>query len=104
MLEGRCLCGVIRYQCGSPIYPPTLCHCESCRRAAGAHAVGWLTVRLEELKYLAATPREFESSPGVHRAFCDRCGTPLTYRNARRPGEIDVTYAAVAGNRDRMAR
>jgi hypothetical protein len=94
-LTGRCLCGAIRYQCGRPLYPPTLCHCESCRRAAGAHAVGWLTVRSGELKYLALAPREFESSPGVHRAFCGRCGTPLTYRNARRPGEIDVTICSL---------
>ena len=95
MLAGRCLCGAIRYQCGPPLYPPTLCHCESCRRAAGAHAVGWLTVRSTELQYTAAAPREFASSPGVHRAFCDRCGTPLTYRNARRPGEIDVTVCSL---------
>jgi hypothetical protein len=94
-LTGRCLCGAIRYECGSPLCPPTLCHCESCRRAAGAHAVGWLTVRSAELRYAAAAPREFESSPGVHRAFCERCGTPLTYRNARRPGEIDVTVCSL---------
>ena len=95
MLAGRCLCGAIRYQCGSRLYPPTLCHCESCRRAAGAHAVGWLTVRSADLQYTTAAPHEFESSPGVHRAFCDRCGTPLTYRNARRPGEIDVTICSL---------
>ena len=94
-LTGRCLCGAIRYQCGRPLYPPTLCHCESCRRAAGAHAVGWLTVRSDDLRYLAAAPREFESSPGVQRAFCSRCGTPLTYRSARRPGEIDVTICSL---------
>ncbi len=94
-LTGRCLCGAIRYQCGPPLYPPTLCHCESCRRAAGAHAVGWLTVRSDELQYSATAPREFESSPGVQRAFCGRCGTPLTYRSARRPGEIDITICSL---------
>jgi hypothetical protein len=94
-LTGRCLCGAIRYQCGPPLYPPTLCHCESCRRAAGAHAVGWLTVRPDGLNYETTAPREFESSPGVHRAFCGRCGTALTYRNARRPAEIDVTICSL---------
>jgi hypothetical protein len=52
-------------------------------------------VRSAELRYAAAAPREFVSSPGVQRAFCDRCGTPLTYRNARRPGEIDVTICTL---------
>ena len=95
MLTGRCLCGSIRYQCGTPLYPPTLCHCESCRRASGAHAVGWFTVAEQDLRYLSGSPHEFESSPGVQRAFCPGCGTPLTYRNVRRPGEIDVTLCTL---------
>jgi hypothetical protein len=92
---GRCLCGAIRYRCGPLLYPPTLCHCESCRRAAGAHTVGWLTVRQSELVHEAGVPQEYQSSPGVWRGFCARCGTPLTYRNAQRPGEIDVTIGSL---------
>lgn len=95
MLTGRCFCGTIRYACEAPLYPPTLCHCESCRRAAGAPAVGWLTVRQDALRFTAGAPHEFESSPGVHRTFCSRCGTPLSYRNARRRGEIDVTICSL---------
>lgn len=92
---GRCLCGDIPYHCGPLLYPPTLCHCESCRRAAGAHAVGWVTVNAAELVYERGSPREYESSPGVWRAFCGRCGTPLTYRSAKRAGEIDVTIGSL---------
>jgi hypothetical protein len=94
-LTGRCLCGAVRYRCGAPLYPATLCHCESCRRAAGAHAVAWLTVRSGGLVYTAAAPVEFRSSPGVHRSFCGHCGTPLTYRRQERAGEIDVTLASL---------
>jgi hypothetical protein len=94
-LQGRCLCKAVRYTCGPLLYPPTLCHCESCRRAAGAHAVGWLTVRRNDLRWAGAAAQEFESSPGVHRAFCGRCGTPLTYRTAARPAEIDVTIGSL---------
>jgi len=94
-LTGRCLCGAVRYEVGARLYPPTLCHCESCRRASGAHAVGWLTVRAATLRYAAGEPREIESSAGVWRAFCGRCGAPLTYRNLRRPGEIDVTIGTL---------
>ncbi len=94
-LTGRCLCGTVRYRLGDRLYPPTLCHCASCRRASGAHAVGWLTVREGDFRCTAGAPREIESSPGVRRAFCDRCGTPLTYRNAQRPGEVDVTIGTL---------
>ena len=95
MFTGRCLCGAIRYRCGPLVSAPTVCHCESCRRACGAHAVGWLTVRPEQLSYLMGAPRELESSPGVRRAFCQQCGTPLTYRSARRPDEIDITIGSL---------
>ena len=94
-LTGRCFCGAVRYHCGSPRYPPTLCHCESCRRATGAHAIAWLTVSSESLVYGPTKPVEFGSSPGVFRSFCGRCGTPLTYRRDEQPGEIDLTVASL---------
>lgn len=94
-LTGRCLCGAVRYRCGPLLYPPTLCHCESCRRASGAHALGWLTVKRADLAFTAGEPREFESSPGVWRGGCGRCGAPLTYRAARRAAEIDVTLGSL---------
>lgn len=95
ILTGRCLCGAIRYRCGPLRYAPTLCHCESCRRASGSHAVGWLTVSAADFVCTSGTPHEFESSRGVYRTFCGRCGTPLTYTSARRPGEIDVTLGSL---------
>ncbi|MBS0395489.1 MAG: GFA family protein [Proteobacteria bacterium] len=95
VLTGRCLCGAIRYRCGPRLYAPTLCHCESCRRASGAHAVGWLTVSSRDFLVTAGAPAAIESSPGVRREFCGRCGAPLTYRNASRPDEVDVTLGTL---------
>jgi hypothetical protein len=94
-LSGRCFCGAVTYRCETPLSPPTLCHCESCRRVAGAHAVAWLTVRAESFVYLTAKPTEFNSSSKVLRSFCSQCGTPLTYRREGRPGEIDITLATL---------
>ncbi len=94
-LTGRCLCGAVRYRCGPPLIPATLCHCESCRRAAGAHVVGWLTVRSDSLAYAAGIPTEYCSSPGVFRSFCRHCGTPLAYRREGRKGEVDITLATL---------
>jgi hypothetical protein len=94
-LTGRCLCGAIRYRCGPLLCAPTFCHCESCRRASGGHALCWLTVSSESFEYTAGKPREFESSAGVRRTFCERCGTPLTYACAGHPGEIDATVGSL---------
>jgi hypothetical protein len=92
---GRCLCGAIRYRCGTALYPPTLCHCESCRRAAGAHVVAWLTCRAQDFAVTLGSPVAFRSSEQVLRSFCGRCGTPLTYRHDQRQGEIDITIATL---------
>jgi hypothetical protein len=95
ILTGRCLCGAIHFRCGPVLYPPTLCHCESCQRASGAPAVAWLTVKASDLAYSGDAPREFASSADVVRTFCGRCGTPLTYRNTRRADEIDITVCSL---------
>ncbi len=94
-LTGGCFCGAVRYQCGTPLIAPTLCHCESCRRIAGAHVVGWLTVTAASFEFINAQPAEFHSSSHVTRTFCPRCGSPLTYRHQDRPLEIDVTLATL---------
>ena len=95
LLTGHCLCGAVRYRAGTLLYPPTLCHCESCRRASGAHAVGWLTVRLNTLTFTAGAPAEYRSSAAVRRGFCSHCGTPLSYWHAARAEEIDLTIASL---------
>jgi hypothetical protein len=94
-LIGSCFCGHVQYRCGAPLSAATLCHCESCRRVAGAHVVAWVTVSADTLVFTAAKPVEFNSSGRVFRAFCPRCGTPLTYRREERPAEIDITLSTL---------
>jgi hypothetical protein len=94
-LTGGCLCGAVRYRCGAPTVAATYCHCTSCRRAAGAHAVAWFTVADSSLVFVQGQPALHRSSPPVQRAFCARCGTQLTYRHDSRPGEVDVTVGSL---------
>jgi hypothetical protein len=95
MLTGSCFCGLVRYQAPEPLYRPTLCHCRSCRRACGAHAVGWFTVLEDRIVYLQGKPVERQSSDGVWRGYCGQCHSPMTYRNAERAAEVDVTIASL---------
>lgn len=94
-ITGRCLCGAVCYQAQASISAPTLCHCASCRRASGAHVLGWLTVRATDFRILHGAPVTFTSSPGVRRTFCATCGSPLMYQHSARPGEIDVTIGTL---------
>jgi hypothetical protein len=53
--------------------------------------VAWAVFRSGDFAFVAGTPVNFASSPGVIRTFCGRCGTPLTYQSASRTDSIDVT-------------
>ena|SRR5689334_6083819 len=94
-IEGGCLCGAVRYRATGAPKAQTLCHCRSCRRAAGAPSVGWVVFNAGDFAFFSGEPIRFESSPGVTRTFCGRCGTPLTYRRESRPDSIDATTATL---------
>jgi len=94
-IGGGCLCGAVRLRIsGRPIFS-VICHCASCRRASGAPSVAWVGFESGAVTVAAGDPQVFNSSTGVTRRFCRRCGTALTYENARRPGTIDVTTLAL---------
>lgn len=91
-LTGGCLCGAVRFSAAGGMRGVNHCHCESCRRATSSPFTTWFTVRAADLAW-TGRPQDFASSPGVTRRFCPRCGSPLSYETADRPGEVDL-YAA----------
>jgi hypothetical protein len=93
--EGGCLCRSVRYRITSEPLAQALCHCRSCRLAAGAPAVAWIVVNRSDFAFVGADPMRFRSSPDVIRTFCGRCGTPLTYQHDDSPDTIDVTAATL---------
>jgi len=94
-VEGGCLCGAVRYRASGAESNPTLCHCGSCRRAAGAPVVAWVTFPPAAFAFIRGEPTRFRSSPPVERTFCPRCGTSLTYQHTDFPNEMDVTIASL---------
>lgn len=93
--EGGCLCGAVRYRAAGPAGDPTLCHCRSCRKAAGAPVVAWVTFPAAGFSFVSGRPVAYRSSPEVVRTFCGGCGTPLTYRHDKLPLEVDVTTCSL---------
>jgi len=93
--EGGCLCGAVRYRADVAPVALALCHCQSCRRAAGAPSMAWAVFPQDAFVFTQGEASLYESSPGVIRGFCARCGTNLTYQNRARPAVIDVTTASL---------
>ena len=92
---GGCLCGAIRYRVTGPPSGTSLCHCDSCRRATGGPSLAWAIFPEDRVELIRGSLAIYESSPGVERGFCARCGTSLTYARANRPGLFDVTTASL---------
>jgi hypothetical protein len=94
-ISGGCYCGAIRYLAKQkPIYQAN-CHCANCRKAAGAQAVAWITVRRGSFAFEKRKPARYLTETGASRTFCANCGTSLTYENKKRPGEIDITTGSL---------
>jgi hypothetical protein len=102
-LEGRCLCGAVRFA----VTPPTLffahCHCRWCREAHGAAFVSWVGAAEERFRYLpdSAQPAWYQSTAQSRRGFCLTCGTTLFFASSVCPGEIHVARPAFPGEIDR---
>jgi hypothetical protein len=89
--KGRCLCGDIQYEFeGDPMWVAH-CHCESCRRHSSSAVATLIGVKLDQFKYLQGNPSAYESSPGVWRYFCGRCGSPMAHTaDKAMPGEVHL--------------
>lgn len=91
--SGGCFCGQVRFTAKGQPSGVSTCHCHSCQRAAGADSVVWAGFPIDAVAWTGATPTKFESSSGVERSFCPRCGTSLTYQNEA--DSIDITLVCL---------
>ena len=89
-VTGRCFCGEVRFSVTGPESFACFCYCESCQRAAGAPVVAWATYGRDAFRVTAGEISWRESSRGVRRGHCAKCGSALTYENEQRPREIDI--------------
>ena len=92
--DGGCLCGAVRYRVSGPTAWAAVCYCESCTKASGGIAVAWAGFKSDDFRLTKGGIAVFESTPGVKRGFCVRCGTSLTYQKdpAKLPGASDDVY------------
>lgn len=88
---GGCLCGAVRYRVSGPLREVIDCHCTQCQRWSG-HFVAATAVERDGLEILdSGLLRWFESSPGIRRGFCGRCGSSLFWED---PGVPSVSIMA----------
>ncbi len=77
--SGGCMCGAVRYAASGEPFSVTHCHCHSCRKHNGGPVVTLAGFKSGQVSFSGTERKIYESSPGVGRAFCGNCGTPLTW-------------------------
>jgi hypothetical protein len=92
--SGGCLCGAVRFSLAAEPLWSAYCQCESCRRTTASPVAAFVGFEEGGVQFLGAR-RIFCSSPGVERSHCASCGTPISYRSARWPGEIHLYTATL---------
>jgi hypothetical protein len=85
---GRCRCQAITYEFDVKPRWVAYCHCNSCRRSTGAPVAAYFCVMRADVRFPNGEPARFETSPGVFRSFCGKCGSPIAYEGEKYPGEI----------------
>ena len=88
---GGCQCGAVRFRVHGALGRASICHCRMCQKAFGGFFGPLVTVPKEGLEWTHEEPTYFQSSVNIDRGFCQRCGTPLTYRY---PGGLDIAIGA----------
>ncbi len=77
--SGGCMCGAMRYETTGAPFLVSHCHCQSCRKHTGAPVVTLAGYKLDQVEFTKGQRKIYQSSPGVGRAYCGDCGTPLTW-------------------------
>ena len=77
-VEGGCLCGQVRYLAAPDHRDGYYCHCRMCQLAVGNTRAAFLNLKKSQVQWLGA-PAYYASSKIARRAFCNRCGTPLSF-------------------------
>jgi hypothetical protein len=97
MHTGSCLCGGITFRISGDLAPIVVCYCSQCRRAQGGPA--GTNIPVPEASFLLSDPEQllqsYESSPGKHRCFCRRCGSPVLARRDSAPGVVRIRAGLV---------
>ena len=95
--SGRCLCGLVRFECGAEPEFQACCHCDDCRHAGGGVYGSFVFVSGEALQ-ITGEMRSYEhkSDRGntMTKHFCPTCGSHMFGSNSKTP-ERRAVWAGV---------
>ncbi len=97
MYTGGCLCGGIRFELDAELGPIDICYCRQCRKAQGTPLATNSPVAAAAFRLVSGADllKAYESSPGKHRHFCGRCGSPIYSQRVTKPDVVRVRVGTI---------
>ena len=92
---GGCQCGAVRYAFYAPLENSHVCHCRMCQRATGGIFSALAGGQPENFTWTRGTPTFYASSNLAERGFCERCGTPLSFKYEYATARMYVTIGSL---------
>jgi hypothetical protein len=94
-----CLCGGVQLALSAEPGAIDVCHCSMCRKAQGGPFATNAAIPAAALNVTQGADllAHYESSPGQHRVFCKRCGSPLFATDADDPGVVRIRVGIIDG-------
>ena len=94
---GSCLCGTVRYTVNEPIRSLGHCHCNMCQHYHGTAYSTYAMIPRNAFSFTAGEDglTVYRSSDPVERAFCGKCGSPISYTHADSQDNIWVTAGSL---------
>ena len=95
LLEGGCLCGLVRFKSsGKPVFV-SHCHCQRCRKHSGAAFVTHIGLPIAQFSWLQEEPTFWNSSKALDRGFCTNCGSSTCIRYLDDPSIIVIPVGSL---------
>ena len=96
--SGRCLCGLVRFECRAEPEFQACCHCDDCRHAGGGVYGSFVFVSGEALQITGEMcSYEHESDRGntMTKHFCPTCGSHMFGSNSKTPERCAVWVGVI---------
>ena len=97
LLKGSCLCGNIRFEYSGELGSITQCHCIQCRKSNGTAFAANCSIDRSQFNIVDGEDsiKEYESTTGKYRAFCNNCGSPIYSRRDSLPDKLRLRIGLV---------
>jgi hypothetical protein len=94
-LNGKCLCGAVRYTVADEFLYAANCHCSNCRRATGSAFKPFAGIEREKFNIVGGADRiTFYGDAAGHDARCGACGS-LLYSLVRNGSYVHVAMGTL---------